>query len=170
MNTQASDPRTTSQPAAAQQFRMVPRNGPPIAMNCPFFLCAVCSAPVYAVPSPEHNLDGYVLWWAHYEPGDGREHQLGPFIVHRLACMLELERRVEAMGHPWFRFGPYSQPFSEVLDQLAYNARHPLGTGREDDPGYPHRAEYVAPYPSRWRAGHFPRRRPEPEDDRVTSP
>jgi hypothetical protein len=142
------------------QFRMVPRNGPPIAMNCPFFVCTGCQAPVYSVPSPEHELDGYVLWWPHYEDpwNNDREHQLGPFIVHRLDCMFELERRVEAWGHPWYRHGPYSQPFDEVLKQLVYNAEHPLGTDRAEDPEFPAEAEYVAPYPSDWRAGHFERR------------
>ena len=136
---------------------MVPRSGPPAAMNCPFFLCAVCGAPVYSVPSPGHDLPGYVLWWLHYDEGDDREHQLGPFTVHQEPCMVELERHVATLADPRFRYGPYSQELGEVVTQLAYNAGHPLGTDRPGDPEYPDKAEYVAPYPSRWRAGHFER-------------
>jgi len=137
------------------QFRMVDRNGPPEASVCPFFLCAICQEPVYSVPSPEHELDGYVLWWVHHDDDDNRPDQLGPFIVHRRECMHELEQRVEATDDLRWRHPVLSDELGRVLEQLAYNTGHPLGTDRENDPEYPRNAEYVAPYPSRWRAGHY---------------
>lgn len=116
-------------------------NDPPIAINdldgdlCPMFRCAVCWRPVYSVPTDEHSLPGYVLWWDLRSPAaslafDREVIQLGPFVVHRLDCTHELERRVsntpsEDWGHV------RSRPLSAFIGQLAYNTAHPVGT----DPG-----------------------------------
>lgn len=130
------------------QFCMVARSGPPEAMTCPFFLCAVCGGPVYSVPSPDHQLPGYVLWRSRWDDKDGRDYQDGPVIVHRPDCMRELEERDPA----WARSSSLS--LADVLDELVHNTTHPLGTDN-NDPEFPGQAEYVAPWPSRWRVGHY---------------
>jgi hypothetical protein len=149
------------------QFRMVSRNGEPMAMSCPFFMCAACGHPVYSVKTPLWGWrTGYVIWWTHYvreDPDDWtspviRREQLGPYVVHQGVCDKYLCQRTAELGDPrWGEHASLSLPLSDVLSQLVYNTEHPLGSDGRKDPEFPDNAEYIAPWPSKWRAGNYQR-------------
>jgi hypothetical protein len=111
------------------QIRIVDWDGPPEAVTCPLFTCAICGLPVYSVPAPGHPLSGYVIWWVHY---NGKVlQQLGPFIVHRPRCMRQLERRIAGLNDPRWEGDGYSEELREFAEHLAHNTSHPFPI---DDP------------------------------------
>jgi hypothetical protein len=137
-------------------IRYFHRNGPPAASLCPFFTCAACGEPAYAVPSEEHPLPSYVLWWE--AAADGSEWKGGPFtqqlaVVHRMRCMdaVEAEATSLGLGHT------FSASPEDFVKQASYNAMHPLGSDRKEDHEYPDQAEYIAPLPALWRRGRYSR-------------
>jgi hypothetical protein len=140
------------------QIRFIHRSGPPAAMMCPFTVCAACNRPVYTVASPDNRLPGYVLWWDITPGGTARARGRGEFeqqvfIVHQETCAGAVEEYARSRG--WGRC--MSKSLSDFMDQVAYNASHPLGTDPAGDPEYPAEAEYVSPGigDRAWRSGNY---------------
>ena len=117
------------------QVSMVNLDGLDGTLHCPMFVCAWCRQRVHTVPTDDHGLPGYVLWWTRYGDGGNDEH-LGPFIVHRPDCMHHLEASVERTGQ-WGH--ACSSALDEWLTWVMFNATYPVGIHelRPVTPGQP---------------------------------
>lgn len=96
-------------------IEIVPRSGPPEALNCPAFVCDTCRRQVLA---PRNG--GYVLLVEKFTP----IYEASPlFVAHTGRCLRELENRLRERykardgWHPWAA----SIRIDHFMDNLAHN-------------------------------------------------